>query len=146
MLGISWAMSVAVGYWTLPSGCRLANQRLLEGTSQVEELQKNLTEQGLKADDVSPHSDPCLAARCHQSCCLTPTVHHTLTTGLTLSTPHTHNRPHTQYTTHSQQINQTNVQNEIIGSVWFVSDPHISHSLSLVSVDQWRTQLLFARN
>ncbi|XP_012685626.1 protein Hook homolog 3 isoform X2 [Clupea harengus] len=31
---------------------RLANQRLLEGTSQVEELQKNLTEQGLKADDA----------------------------------------------------------------------------------------------
>ncbi|KAL2100132.1 hypothetical protein ACEWY4_004526 [Coilia grayii] len=31
---------------------RLANQRLLEGQSQVEELQKNLQEQGLKADDA----------------------------------------------------------------------------------------------
>uniref|UniRef100_A0A671MCA2 Calponin-homology (CH) domain-containing protein n=1 Tax=Sinocyclocheilus anshuiensis TaxID=1608454 RepID=A0A671MCA2_9TELE len=33
---------------------RLVNQRLLEGQSQVEELQKSLQEHGSKADDVSP--------------------------------------------------------------------------------------------
>uniref|UniRef100_A0A673YYF5 Hook microtubule tethering protein 3 n=1 Tax=Salmo trutta TaxID=8032 RepID=A0A673YYF5_SALTR len=32
---------------------RLVNQRLIEGQSQVEELQRNLQEQGSKADDVS---------------------------------------------------------------------------------------------
>lgn len=32
---------------------RLVNQRLLAGQSQVEELQRSLQEQGLKADDVS---------------------------------------------------------------------------------------------
>ncbi len=33
---------------------RLVNQRLLEGQSQVEELQNSLQEHGSKADDVSP--------------------------------------------------------------------------------------------
>ena len=32
---------------------RLINQRVIEGQGQVEELQKNLQEQGVKADDVS---------------------------------------------------------------------------------------------
>lgn len=32
---------------------RLVNQRLIEGQSQVEELQRSLQEQGSKADDVS---------------------------------------------------------------------------------------------
>uniref|UniRef100_A0A667WLH8 Hook microtubule tethering protein 3 n=1 Tax=Myripristis murdjan TaxID=586833 RepID=A0A667WLH8_9TELE len=41
---------------------RLINQRLMEGQSQVEELQKNLQEQGSKADDVSN------AAPCMRSC------------------------------------------------------------------------------
>uniref|UniRef100_A0A667WM53 Protein Hook homolog 3 n=1 Tax=Myripristis murdjan TaxID=586833 RepID=A0A667WM53_9TELE len=38
---------------------RLINQRLMEGQSQVEELQKNLQEQGSKADDVS-NAAPCM--------------------------------------------------------------------------------------
>lgn len=51
VLGANWLSSVS------SESFRLANQRLMEGQSQVEELQKNLQEQGLKADDVSLHND-----------------------------------------------------------------------------------------
>lgn len=42
-----------VAHWCSVSSLRLVNQRLLEGQSQVEELQKALQEQGSAASNVS---------------------------------------------------------------------------------------------